>query len=163
MVSEIYTNIEICFIQILPDKFCSEIGQYIPLNVYLRVRNCDACCGVYLHDKKCIDNLGNMMDFYVVKPYYVVLLEYKGFGSFNVEVFNNSNVEIDYPLRPICSKKQRLIGDVCTTKPREFVPIELAKMAATFYYNVLNKSPFFCNIVIGKQHLEESIKIKVIF
>lgn len=78
------------------------MGDKIPENVYLRVRNCDAWFGSYSRQNCCIHNVGRMMDFYGVKPYYLILLRYKGFGRFSIEIFNHMNIEIDYPLRPIC-------------------------------------------------------------
>lgn len=147
----------------MPEKFCSEIGEKIPVNVYLRVRNCDAWSGLYSHENYCINDVGRMMAFYDVKPYYVILLEYKGHGRFFVEIFNNHNIEIDYPLRPICTKEQQSIGYVSRSEERQYVPIELAKMASVFYYNALNKSTVTCNVVIRNDHLEHSNMIRVIF
>lgn len=151
--------------QFLPPEICSKFGEQIPNDVYLCMRNGDAQCAVFHRNNGCIVNLGAMVDFYGIKPYNVILLEYNGDGNFKTEIFNDDAVEINYPVRTIPLKKQRFSGPtgIMTDKVTGgFSNIELEKMSAKFFYNILSNSMVSYDVLIQKEHLQKGDMIQVI-
>lgn len=72
--------------------------------------------GTYVKVSKYIENLDAMMNFYDIKPYYLILLQYKFGSNFKIEIYNPYVVEISYQtetqvLHPkLCSMKLTLIN-----------------------------------------------------
>lgn len=147
----------------MPGDFCLRCGNEIPVNVYLRVRNCDAWCGLYRHDKACIEGLGRMMSFYGIKPFNIVLLRYNGCGSFSMEIFDDYHIEIDYAVRPISLKKSSLIQTTADNKTEDYSMLDLEKMSARFWYNSFGDSRSSYSVLIQDEHIEKSNKIEVAF
>lgn len=148
-------------LQSLPPDFCCEMGDKIPLNVYLHVRNCDAWCGLYSQDNAYVKELCSMISFYGIKPYNVVLLQYNDLGTFGIEIFDDYNVEIDYPVRTICFKKPRTTGMVAQIDKQDYHRLELEKMSARFWYNSYGNSRSSFDLLICREHLQKSNKIQV--
>lgn len=133
------------------------MGDKIPEFVYLRVQNCDSWRGNYRPNNACIENLGWMMSYYNVKPYNLVLLQYKGEGNFEMQIFNDNTVEIDYPMRKIGVKKARL-----TENEEIFSDIELEKLSAKFSYNAFKNSRISHEVIIKTEHLQDAEFIQVL-
>ncbi|KAK1379223.1 hypothetical protein POM88_025975 [Heracleum sosnowskyi] len=149
----------------LPPQLSSNFLQNIPENVYLRVRNGDAWCAYYRRHDACLVRLGAMINFYRLKPYNVILIKYKGDGNFNMEIFNNDNIEIYYPRRMIGLKKPRLTlttGSTLEESRGDFSNIEVEKMAARFFYNASSNSRLSYDVIIQNEHLQNSNLLQVL-
>lgn len=147
----------------MPCQLGSTYLNNIPENVYLRVRNGEAWCAAYRSDDACIVNLRRMMSFYRIKPYNVVLLEYKGHGNFGIEIFNNDTIEINYPRRLYGVKKPRLTlsNGSEVENIQTFTDIEVEKMAARLFYNASSNSRVSYNVKIRNEHLVDSNLVQV--
>ncbi|KAK1353219.1 hypothetical protein POM88_052354 [Heracleum sosnowskyi] len=128
------------------------------------MRNGDGWHGVYDRTKSCITRLGSMLDFYSVKPYYMILLEYTGDGNFKTEIFDHDVVEINYPLRPIGFKKPQLCGSntlIGEEGIEQSTTIDIEKMASKFFYNAQSNSKVTYDVTIETEHLSKSDMIQV--
>lgn len=78
--------------------FVAEYGELLPELVFLQVPNGDIWCGRYYKYSFYVDGVHRLMNYYNVKPYFMVRFEYFGDANFSIQIFNEYAVEIDYPL-----------------------------------------------------------------
>lgn len=139
-------------LQLLPDSFYLQYGTALPKNVYFRVPTGDVWSGTSCKNSSRVKGLEDMMEFYGVKPYHVLYVEYNGADNFYLEIFNTYAVEIYYPRRSVCSKKRKVGENVFKSK-NVLLDVEVYKLCSTLCYNALYNSRAVYELVIMKEHL----------
>lgn len=81
----------------------------------------------YRKKSKSIQELNDMMEFYSIKPYHMVLVQYVGESYFKFQVYNPYAVEIEYPVHIHACTKNLVCDDTY-----------LDKLECIYYNNVRN-------------------------
>lgn len=97
-----------------------------------------------------------MMKFYNIKPYHMILFEYYGGPSFNIEIYNPYAVEINYSIPPkIASSSSEGINVL------DVSDIEIDKLCGNFCYNAYNNWHGLFDLVLRQKHLRKRDHYKV--
>lgn len=125
-------------LQKLSLPFAEKFRQTLPKKVFLHLPCTKIWRGNFSLENDSIVGLEKMMQYYGIKPYYMVLLNYVGDATFKVQIFNECAVEICYPFESFESHKK-----VATRRSRTLVQIlgvdcsdiEIARIRDTLSFN----------------------------
>lgn len=125
-------------LQKLCHSFAERFRQALPEKVFLHLPCTKVWKGTFSAQTDSIIDLEQMMQYYGIKPYYMILFNYVGSATFKVQIFNEYAVEIRYPYESFKSHKRvetrrdrvlvENIGLQCTK-------IEVAKIRSTLSFN----------------------------
>lgn len=98
--------------------------------------------GKFVKKSKSIEGLTEMMTFYGIKPYYMVVMKYEGEDKFKFEVYNPYAVEITYPFDGHAST----LDLTCNS-------IEVDKLECNFLFNALGNFQGVFRLHIEPKHI----------
>lgn len=92
-----------------------------------------------------------MMSSYCIKPYHLVLFEYRGGDIFYLKVFNPYGVEISYHIEKRTESGVEINKKLLTTSD-----FEDEKLCRILSFNAYESCKGICDVVIRKKHLRKS-------
>ncbi|KAK1393025.1 hypothetical protein POM88_012081 [Heracleum sosnowskyi] len=126
----------------IPLVFYAHYGHELPENVFLHVDCSYVWQGKVVNGGKYIEELEDMINYYGIKPYHMVLLQYDRVENFKVQIYNPYAVEIMYP----SEKSTGTANMVCNE-------LKLDKLCCTFTHNALLNFSVVYYLVVEKSHL----------
>lgn len=128
----------------------------------MQVPNGDIWCGRYVEGSHYIKGVDTLMNYYNVKPYFMIRFQYLGGGNFNIEIYNEYGVEIEYPL--LCENQNHQHDRQKTTLiDKTFSEVDLEKLDVIFHYNVVENFARECEIKVNLKCTASEENDKVIF
>ncbi|WOH00705.1 hypothetical protein DCAR_0520079 [Daucus carota subsp. sativus] len=112
---------------------------------------------LFRKDRSWIEGLEKMMIFYCIKPYYMLIFEYVGGPSFNLEIYNPYGVEINYWISP--KSDEALAADRSFF---EFSDLEIDKLCGTLSHNVYNNGSGLYDLLVNQNHLRKKEYYKIL-
>lgn len=142
-----------------------EYGSSLRSKLSFEVPSGEIWFGKYVSGNFYVEGLEDMMLFYGIRPYHMVVLRYLGGSDFKIQFFNECAVEICYPFSCPSSNRFRVkrndpftvVGNIKLTK------VEIDKLAATCSFNMLDNFNGFYDFVIDKTHLNPASYYEVFF
>ncbi|KAL1831957.1 hypothetical protein ACET3Z_001608 [Daucus carota] len=141
----------------IPKEFYLKFGEKIPSRLLLHVPGIVVWNGIFRREKLRIEGLEKMFFYYSIKPYHLILFEYTGGPSFNIQIYNPYAVEIDYS---ISSKPSDV--SVVDRSSLDISDIEIDKLCGMFSYNAYNSGQGLYELVLRKRHLLERRHYKIL-
>ncbi|KAK1376768.1 hypothetical protein POM88_032961 [Heracleum sosnowskyi] len=144
--------------------FVIEYGSTIKEKVFLEMPTGEVWFGKYVKGSDYVEGLSELMSFYGVRPYHIVLFNYSGDEHFKLRIFNECGVEICYPFScPLSSHLRARRNDpFIFAGNMKLDGTEIDKLACTFKFNVFHNFRGVHDILISKEHLTLQTNYKVI-
>lgn len=94
-----------------------------------------------------------MMDYFLVKPYHLVLLQYDGFKTFKLKIFNPYAIEINYPQEHRINHYASVYND-----------LEIERLSVDYNMNVVGNIDLCSSLVLEAKHLfgDESVVVSIL-
>lgn len=126
----------------LPEAFSSYQPERLPELVQLHVDDFKTWHGRISKDRLFIEGLKALMDYYLVKPYHFVQLQYDGFKKFKMHIFNPYAIEINYHVE----HRINHYASLCTD-------LEVERLAIDFNLNLVGNIVLCSSLVLEAKHL----------
>ncbi|KAK1373566.1 hypothetical protein POM88_029759 [Heracleum sosnowskyi] len=136
--------------------FYCEFGKELPEKLLVHVPCGRVWLARFVQGSYYIQGLKDMMSYYGLKPYHMVLLQYVGGANFNMRFFTPYGVEMKYPTDHDVPEFAVITTDMICTD------IEEDKLCSTFNYNVYRNFAGLYNLVIESNHLSGQSFTKVL-
>lgn len=124
--------------QKLCSTFVDEYRNVLPLQIYLELPCRKSWKASFSRLDGCIENLEEMMNYYGIKPYHMIILHYFGGNTFKVNIFNECAVEIRYHCLTLPSTTKIATRSTCYLSNNVGIfynDVELQKIRGTLSFN----------------------------
>lgn len=137
--------------------FVEEYKNVLPEEIFLHFPSGKVWKCLFNKNADCVEGLEDVMIFYGIKPFHMVIFHYIGGPNFNVEIFNESAVEICYPLESfqLSTKGQIRRNNTLFQNIRlDCTHVEVEKLRQTLHYNACVNFPGICEYQISTDDLK---------
>lgn len=129
-------------LQSLALPFYVDFGSELPELLKLHGPCSSVWTGNFVKESRCIEDLGEMIKFYGIKPYYLTLLQYRGGPDFKFQIYNSYAMEITYRNESQGSSSEF----VCTNA-------DIDRLACSYFFNAMDTVSADHIVVVESRHV----------